>query len=231
MLPKFFTHMDKQAVRAISVVLAMFVIVALMATLGHSALNLEDGEYFKWFEGFKQSDWIIPIVLMTFVLGAFIGVPQWAMIAGVVVTFGPVLGGVAAWVCTMISASLNFWLARWVGAARIEKFGGALVNRIVGIVRKNGFLTSFAVRFVPTGPFILVNMAAGVSQMKFPHFMAGTGLGIIPKIVAVALITAGVISGEQNIFIRLALILMAVIFIGAMLAARKHLSRFTKPSE
>ena len=230
MLPRFFTHMDKQAVRAISVVLAMFIIVAVIASIGHSSLNLEDGEYFKWFEAFKQSDWVVPIVLMTFVFGAFIGLPQWALIAGVVAAFGPIVGGVSAWACTMVSASLNFWIARWIGAERVKKFGGDLVNRIIGIVRRNGFLTSFTVRLVPTGPFILVNMAAGVSQMKFLHFFAGTGFGIIPKIAAVALITTGVISGEQNNSIRIGLIALAFVFVAAMLVARKHLGRFTKPS-
>jgi len=213
------------------VVLAMFGVVALIAILGGSALNLDDGQYQNWFEAFRESKWIIPIVLATFVLGAFIGVPQWALIAGMVVAFGPGIGGLGAWACTMISASFNFWLARWVGAERIKRFGGDLINRIASVVRRNGFVTSFVVRLVPTGPFILVNMAAGVSSMKFPHFLGGTGLGIIPKIVIVALITSGVLSDDQSSWIRVGVIVLALIFLLAMLAARKHLRRFVDTQE
>jgi len=225
MLPKFFTQMDKQARRAIFVVLVMFGIVALIALLGKSALNLDDGQYANWFENLRQSPWAYPLVLATFVLGSFIGVPQWALIAGMVAAFGLVKGGSLAWGSTIISASVNFWFARWIGAERLERFGGDFFNRIAAVVRRNGFVTSFAVRLVPTGPFVLVNMAAGLSKMKFPHFISGTGLGIIPKILVVGLITTGVVNQEQSQWIRVGVILLGIVFIGLMLIARKRLKR------
>ncbi len=231
MLPKFITGMDKQASRSIGVVLLMFILVAAAAYVGREALNVDSNQYQQLFLEFSKSDWAPFIFLMVFICGAFIGVPQWAMIAGMVFTFGGLVGGGGSWACTMISACLNFWLAKWVGAERVRQFGGDLINRISGIVRRNGFVTSLVVRLVPTGPFILVNMAAGVSGMKFPHFMAGTGLGIIPKIVVVALITTGIVSEEQSDFIRLGLIAMAVLFVVLMLAGRKYLRQFVQTSE
>ena len=38
-------------------------------------------------------------------------------------------------------------------------------------------------RLVPSAPFIVVNMAAGVTPMRVLDFTLGTALGIIPKIV------------------------------------------------
>ncbi len=213
------------------VVVAMFGVVAIIAILGKSALNLENEEYLRWFKAVTSSDWVVPIVVATFVIGSFLGVPQWALIASMVVAFGPRIGMGGAWVCTMLSASVNFWMARWIGAERVAKFGGQLVNRIASVVRRNGFVTSFVVRLVPTGPFILVNMAAGVSKMKFPHFLAGTALGIIPKIGVVTLIATGILSDDQSDWIRLGLVLMAGLFILIMLAARKHLRRFVETNE
>ena len=123
----------------------------------------------------------------------------------------------------MFSASLDFWLGRWMGAKRLRSYGGEFVNRIIRIVRKNGFVTSFAVRFVPTGPFVLVNMAAGVSRMIFPSFFAGTALGIIPKIAIVALVGQGLISGSEGKLVMMVFIGLAILLIGLMFFARKRL--------
>lgn len=222
MLPDFFKDMDKQARTAIIVVIVMFLVVAAMALLGSASLNVENGEYYRFFEAISQSQWVIPIILAVFVFGAFIGVPQWALIAGMVLAFGWDKGASGAWICTLISATVNFWLARWIGVERVRKFGGELVNRITSVIRKNGFVTSFAVRFVPTGPFVLVNMAAGVSGMKYRHFISGTALGIIPKIIIVGLITTGVVSDDQSSWIRVGVIALAFLFIAMMLLARKR---------
>ena len=99
------------------------------------------------------------------------------------------------------------------------------VSRLISVVRRNGFVTSFAVRFVPTGPFVLVNMAAGVSGMKFPMFTLGTALGIIPKIVIVGLLAQGIVSGRDGDRLMLVCIVLAIIFVGLMLIARKRLSQ------
>jgi len=223
MLPRFFKEMDKQAATAIAIVLLMFGVVAAIALLGKASLNLEDGEYSKWFSTMVDSQWAIPIVLATFVIGSFLGVPQWALIAGMVAAYGMTKGGTGAWVSTLISASANFWLARWIGVDRVRKFGGEMVNRITSVIRRNGFVTSFAVRFVPTGPFVLVNMAAGVSGMKYGHFLSGTALGIVPKILIVGLITTGVVADDESSWIRVGVIALGLFFVALMLMARKRI--------
>ena len=95
---------------------------------------------------------------------------------------------------------------------------------ILSIVQKNGFTTSFAIRFVPTGPFVLVNMAAGVARIKFISFLCGTGLGIIPKIAIVALVAQGVLSSTDSWKITVIFLGLAGLFILAMFLARKSLN-------
>ena len=219
----FFTQMDKQALRAISVMIFMFAVVIALILYGKASMRLPESEFHRFFGHIRDSGWGLPATILTFVGAAFLGVPQWALIAGVVVAFGPVTGGIYAWVATMTSATLDFWLGRWMGAERLRRYGGGLVNRIISIVRKNGLVTSFAVRFVPTGPFVLVNMAAGVSRMKFPAFVLGTGLGIIPKIALVVLIGQGLISGAEGKFVMAGFVGLALALIVVMILARKRL--------
>ena len=52
---------------------------------------------------------------------------------------------------------------------------------------------SLIVRLVPSAPFIVVNMAAGVTPMRVWHFVAGTALGIVPKIVLTAFAGASIV--------------------------------------
>ena len=219
----FFTQMDKKAMRALAVMLAMFGVVILILIIGGEMLSLNESEFHKFFDHLKNSGFGLPLTILTFTLAAFLGAPQWALIAGVILAFGPVSGGIYSWIATMFSASLDFWLGRWMGAERLRSYGGELVNRIVNIVRHNGFITSFAVRFVPTGPFVLVNMAAGVSRMKFRSFFLGTALGIVPKIAIVALIAQGLISGSEGKVIMAGFIGLAVLLIVLMFLARKRL--------
>ena len=90
-------------------------------------------------------------------------------------------------------------------------------------MQKNGFMTSLVVRLVPTGPAILVNLAAGVSRMKFQHFVAGTAIGIIPKILVICLISQGLISGLSGSLMAIFFAGLAVVAIVLSWVARKHL--------
>ncbi len=219
----FVTQMDKQAVRALAVLLAMFAMVVLILIVGKESFGLLESDVYKVFNHVNESGFGLPLTILIFVFAAFIGVPQWALIAGVVLAFGPMNGAIYSWIATMVSASVDFWLGRWMGAERLRRYGGHIVNRIINVVRENGFVTSFAVRFVPTGPFILVNMAAGVARMKFLSFALGTGLGIIPKIAVVSLVAQGVISGSEGKSITVGFVALALIIVAIMFLARRRL--------
>ena len=197
------------------ILLAGFVLAALV-------LDFDPAAVADWFESLGNSPLAIPAVLLIYCLGAFVSAPQWMLHAGVVLTFGPVYGSVIAWLATMLSAALDFWIGRHLGAHRVEKMGGKLVRRLVSIVRKHGFWTSLAVRIVPTGPFIIVNMAAGVAGMTFAAFMAGTAIGILPKIITVAFFGEGVQGAADGkgllyigIVVAIAFIWMAIIAIAS----------------
>jgi uncharacterized membrane protein YdjX (TVP38/TMEM64 family) len=93
---------------------------------------------------------------------------------------------VLSWIATMISALVGFFLGRASGAEGLTRLGGDVVRRIADGVRDNAFLAALVIRLVPSGPFILVNMALGASGMRMSWFAGGTGVGIVPKIVLVA---------------------------------------------
>lgn len=209
-----------------TILVSLVIMSLLVAGLSGESMNFEAVQ--SLMGDIRGSNYAIFIVIFIFVTGSFLGAPQWALITACVVGFGPWLGALYAWVATMSSASVNFGLSRLLGQKRLSRFTGPRINAILARVEKNGLLWSFVVRLVPTGPFILVNLAAGISTIRYASFFTGTALGIIPKIVVMALIAKGVFAGLDGRLMSLAFIALAVIAIGMTFWLQKRFEQ--KPS-
>ncbi len=182
---------------------SFWLIVSLLVPLflvliAKQAFDIDQAEFFSMMQSLSDSIWAVPITIALFCALAFIGAPQWMLITGTVLAFGAWEGGILSWVGSLAAAILGFGIGNKIGAERLQRLDADLIRKLSAGVRKNGFMTSLVVRLVPTGPAILVNLAAGVSRMKFLHFAAGTAIGIIPKIVVVCLVSQGLISGLSN---------------------------------
>jgi len=204
-----------------------WIIVVQIFVLGIVTISIDfkPAAIAAWFQTFGQSIFAFPATIGIYILAAFVNVPQMMLHAGVILTFGPVIGSVIAWVATMISASFNFWLGQRMGADRISKISSGNLTKVLRIIRKHGFLASMGVRVVPTGPFILVNMAAGVTHMKFSHFFVGTAIGIIPKIALVAFLSEGVkgtVTGKGPLYIAI-VVTIAFAWMGIIYVAGSRL--------
>ncbi|WP_084418195.1 TVP38/TMEM64 family protein [Henriciella litoralis] len=132
-----------------------------------------------------DTPWALPAVIALFTVAAFVGLPQFGLIGAAVVAFGPVNGALYSWIATMVSGAVTFWLGRLSGQAAVARFSGRRAARFTDFVSRNSFAASAIVRNVPTGPFLIVNMAFGAVRANFLAFLGGMGIGIIPKILLV----------------------------------------------
>jgi uncharacterized membrane protein YdjX (TVP38/TMEM64 family) len=209
----FVTNMDAKAWRSLAVSFVLFGGVGLVFLFGAQMLGF-DGE--TAVEGWLDSvhgPLALPTAVAAFAALAFLGVPQFMLIAAAVVAFGPVRGFAYSWVGTMVSAMVGFYLGRLAGAKTLDRLSSDGVRRFTELVGRNGFLASLIVRLVPSAPFIVVNMAAGVTPMSVSRFAAGTALGIVPKIALTAFAGASIVQamrGEGG---------QALIWLGVVLAA------------
>jgi uncharacterized membrane protein YdjX (TVP38/TMEM64 family) len=219
------SNMDAQAWRTLLVSFVLFGGVGLVFVFGAQALGFNgEATVQEWLRA-ASGPWSLPVAVLAFAVLAFAGVPQIMLIAAAVVAFGPVAGSLYSWVGTMASSLVGFCLGRLAGAKVLERFSGESVGRFVKLVARNGFLASFIVRLVPSAPFIVVNMAAGVTPMRVVDFLLGTAIGIVPKIVLTAF--AGnsifrVLKGEIGKD-ALWLVAIAAAWVGIGLAARAWL--------
>lgn len=224
---QFFNRMDARATRAVWITLALFGLVAVVFVIGRFGLNIEPSSVQTWFQSAASEWYALPVTIAVFCLLAFLGVPQFALIGAAVFAFGPVLGFIYAWVATMCSASLTFWVGRFLGADTVRRYGGETVNRISSFVGRNGFFASMIVRIVPSAPFIVVNMAAGVSHMSYLAFIAGAGVGVIPKTGVIAFFGGSLMAlfAGGGLTAWLALGGAAILWVVIMLFARQMLRR------
>lgn len=95
--------------------------------------------------------------------------------------FGPTSGFIYSIVGIYLSASIGFWLGRFLDKRIVEKI---LKNRLKNLdskVEKHGFKIIFLMRLSMLFPFDLLSFACGVAKMKYKDFILGTMLGIIPE--------------------------------------------------
>jgi uncharacterized membrane protein YdjX (TVP38/TMEM64 family) len=177
---------------------AMLVLVLLVFGLGKLGI-LPSGEAMTaWMDGMADSPWGLPALILVFCVAAFMGVPQFALIAAAVAVFGPWAGAGYSWIATMASGALTFYVGRLTGEQAFRRYAGKTANRLAGVIGRNAFVASAVVRNVPTGPLLLVNMAFGVSHARFLPYWAGMGLGSLPKILLIAFAGRSLLAALQG---------------------------------
>jgi uncharacterized membrane protein YdjX (TVP38/TMEM64 family) len=230
----FILNMEAARWRALLASVLLLAAVAVLFAIGKVSLGLEaEGRLEAWLGGFHDGPVGFAAVIAVFVAAAFLGVPQFILIAASVVAFGPWSGFAYSWVATVVSAGVTYWLGRGPTARAIEKLGGRTTERLARFVGKNAFYASFMIRNVPSAPFIVVNMAFGAARASFPAFLAGCALGVLPKTALVAFFGGSFMSAVRGdgIWTSAILAVVAVVWLGIMLAVREVVKRRELRSE
>ena len=223
----FLSNMDAQAWRALAVSFVLFGGVGVVFVFGAQAFGIDSARTLEGWLGAARGPWSLPVAVAAFAALAFVGTPQIVLIAAAVVAFGPLTGAAYSWIGTMVSALIGFYLGRGAGARVLERVSGEGVRRFMRLVGENGFLASLIVRLAPSAPFIVVNMAAGMTPMRARDFVAGTGLGIVPKIALTAFAGASVVRLMRGEIGRhgVELVAVAVLWLALGWFARRWLRR------
>lgn len=224
---EFVTNMDARAWRAVWITLAMFVVVGAMLVVGRLVFgDAIEIAVKQWLGGAERSHWGLPAAMAAFTVAAFVGAPQFVLIAACVVAFGPERGFWYAWVATIFSGAVTFYVARFSGAQKlVARYSGATGGRFTRLMgdRRNAFFASMIVRMLPTAPFIVVNMSMAVAGMPFLPFIAGLAAGVAPKTAIVAFAGDGImdaLEGNLGAAAVAGVIAIAIWLVGVVLVRR-----------
>ncbi len=224
----FILNMEGRRWRALLATALLLGATVALLMIGKSRMGLEAEENLEaWLQGYAGSPWAFAATVGLFIAAAFIGAPQFILIAACVVAFGPSLGFFYSWAATVASAGVTYWLGRGPTARMVDRYGGRTLGRLKGFVGKNAFYASFMIRNVPSAPFIVVNMAFGATRASFPAYLLGCALGGLPKTALVAFFGGAVVSAVSGdgVWTSLILATVAVVWLALMLGVRELVKR------
>ena len=163
---------------------------------------------YKWADQFEPKQLIaqlqdlgarpaaVGVFVLLYLVGTSVLLPAaaFSIVAAVVWGYWP---GVAVSLLALNGVSnIHFGLGRWLGQARVEAW---LVRRgwSAAVVRETGVTTMIAVRQLPL-PFMAVNVAAGVSPLKWWHFAVGSAIGAIPPTLVYPYFATALLDGVEG---------------------------------
>lgn len=87
---------------------------------------------------------------------------------------------------SMIGATVNFYLARWLGRGFVErKLGRQAMSQIDALAERAGFKFIFAARLLPLFNFDWVSYAAGLTLLPFRTYAIASVLGMLPPVIGI----------------------------------------------
>lgn len=118
--------------------------------------------------------------------------------------FGPWVGGVVTSAAAAAGALAVYWVGRtaardWL--RRKVEGGGGLMARICERIDRDTFVYVLAARLVVSVPFHLINIAAGLMQVRLRPYLTATFLGVLPAHLIYAWIgqNLGEVGGEADL--------------------------------
>ena len=148
------------------------------------------------------------LLLAMIIQNAFTIIPLLGLITVNVALFGFFNGFLWSWFTSIIAAIIIFMSVRycfqdWV----LKKINPALVTK----VEQAGFMYVIQGRIFPFVPTSLVNIIAGLSSIRFMHFLLGTIIGNFVYFFVLSLIPFGILSVNLNKYVLGGIILLTVL--------------------
>ena len=158
---------------------------------------------------------VVPIPSEAVILAAgYAGIPLWTIVwAG---SIGSTLGGCLGYVIgrSGVRRVLNRY-GRWIALTP------ARLARVDELAKRYGSLSVLIGRLVPLVPFKVFSISAGMSRVAFPGFVLMTAVGVIPRLVLLA------VAGE---WLRRATVPSVLVLLGIGVVGWCIHRRRTKPS-
>lgn len=163
----------------------LLLVLAGLWQWGPSAEWLDAERIAGWARSIAHSRAAVLFVIGAYLVGSALVMPITVLLTATGLIFDTLTGSAYALVASLISAAAGFLVARWLGPENIRRMLGARINRISRRLARHGLLNIVLVRMMPLAPFTVINMAAGVSHIRFTDFMLGTLVGMLPGILAI----------------------------------------------
>lgn len=189
--------------------------------------SITEQQLLEWLERFRSYG-PLPGILLTF-LKSFVPPLPTLLIVGVnAAVYGLWLGFLYSWIGMVSGCVLTFILVRKIaGHPYLERWARKpKVRKGMQWVRRNAFSYVFVLSLFPVGPFVVINIAAGLAGTRHRSFVLAVGAG-----KAIMIFIVSYIGHDVSRYIENPLnIVYVVLFIAvSLIISRKIEARFAKP--
>ncbi len=208
--------------------LGKLVLLAAGLALGGWLLReLGGGRPEAWVErfGLQQTLWGETAFVLLGTLACAVGVPRQAVAFLGGYAFGAWVGGGLSLLAQLLGCAASFAWAGLVGRGWAERRLAGRFGRRLRAVRDllagSPFNATLALRLLPIGNNLALNLLAGLSGLPLLAFLAGSAVGYLPQTVIFALAGSGV-AVDQREQIVLAVLLFVVSAVLGLWLLRRH---------
>jgi uncharacterized membrane protein YdjX (TVP38/TMEM64 family) len=104
-----------------------------------------------------------------------------------VLAYGPIWGGMLAWLGMLLTGSFMFAIGRALGPVTVERFIGAKSGKKVEkLVDRYGSWAIVLARLTPLSSSDAVSFIAGALSMRYVRFILAMAAGTLPLVVLIA---------------------------------------------
>jgi uncharacterized membrane protein YdjX (TVP38/TMEM64 family) len=166
--------------------------IVFLSMLFYSGLEVKETNFITQtkVQGFILSyglfSWLAYILLL--VIAVMSPVPDTPIVIAGGYIFGPYISIPLTIVGQILGATIDFYLARKLGRNFVNKKFPKASNLLNEYSHKLGWQTVFIMRLTPTLSFDLLSYAAGLSKIKFTHYIVATLSGMIPLIAITSIV-------------------------------------------
>lgn len=121
---------------------------------------------------------------------ALIPCPKAVLTAAGGALFGLWAGAGLSLAGALVGATASFGIGRVLGRDAVDRLIRGRLARVDALLADHGLSAVLVVRLVPLVPFIAVNYAAGLSGVRFRHYVLGSAVGMVPGSLAYAAVGA-----------------------------------------
>lgn len=136
--------------------------------------------------------WGPALFLLAFALLQPFGLSAHVFIVGASLVWPPVVAMLLSWAGAILSSTVAFWFARWMGREWVQSKLPAKLHRWDARLATHGFRTVLVMRLLlfTFGPMQLM---LGVSKVRFVPFLVASALGLFPLIALESFVGGGVV--------------------------------------
>ena len=130
----------------------------------------------------KKGALSVLIYLLIFALKPFVMVmPSNIVVMSGAAIFGPFKGLMLAMVGFFISATVAFYVSRFLGKDFVQGIIGKKFMSLDKKIENSGFKIIFLIRLIPVIPYDPVSYASGFTNMKYFTYIIPSVLGVLPE--------------------------------------------------